>query len=236
MLGRISFWLGSSFYNTIRFVVFGDRPPSFCNERIIEIPWASRKICQFPKSARILEFGNVLGPTLARSGYNVETVDTSDYDEVVRGWTHIRLNICDLDIRDSYDVALSISTIEHVGLGHYGDAIIPDGDRKAVERLAQALRAGGLLYATVPFAPVMTTTWQRFYDLESLQRLFGPHFSFRIEVHAFSGLKWHLVDPDSPEDTNATRMTTEVVTQVALIEATKAPMRSENSRPLKIVG
>ena len=42
-----------------------------------------------------------------------------------------------------FDAVLCISTIEHVGLGWYGDpAERSDGDRRALERLGELLRPG----------------------------------------------------------------------------------------------
>lgn len=220
-LGGIMFWISSATYNTVRSVILGDRPPAFCNERIVEIPWALRKIRQHPTSARILELGNVLGPALTRIGYRVQTVDSADSDEIVSGWTHIRMDVRSLEVQDRYDIALSISTIEHIGLGHYGDPIDPQGDRKAVEHLADALRTGGLLYATVPFAPVAKTSWQRFYDYPSLGRLFNSLFSTRIEVYDFSGIMWRRLRSERRGQKEISEENAGIVRQVALIEAAK---------------
>jgi hypothetical protein len=51
---------------------------------------------------------------------------------------------------DSFDVALSISSFDHDGLGRYGDPLNPDGDLLAMRRAMQLLRPGGLLVLTVP--------------------------------------------------------------------------------------
>ncbi len=156
-------------------------------------------------------------------GYRVETVDTGDCEEVVPGWTHLRLDVCDLDIEDSYDMAVSISTIEHLGLGHYEDPVNPVGDREAVERLAQALRIGGRLFATVPFAAVPTTTWQKSYDLASLRKLFEGNFTFQLDVYVFSGLRWRRAHSNLTNRGRTRKTSADVVRQVALVEAAKIP-------------
>lgn len=77
------------------------------------------------------------------------------------------------------DVFVGISSLEHVGLGHYEmDPIDPYGDIKAVQRLRDALAPGGFLYFDVPYAP--EGYWQkgtkcRIYDDRSLTERFGPH-------------------------------------------------------------
>jgi SAM-dependent methyltransferase len=55
--------------------------------------------------------------------------------------------------RNAYDVALSISSFDHDGLGRYGDPLDPTGDLKAMSRAMGLLRPGGLLLLTVPIGP-----------------------------------------------------------------------------------
>jgi len=49
-----------------------------------------------------------------------------------------------------FDVALSISTFEHDGLGRYGDPIDPDGDLSAMQRMTGVVREGGVMLLAVP--------------------------------------------------------------------------------------
>lgn len=49
-----------------------------------------------------------------------------------------------------FDIALSISSFEHDGLGRYGDRVDPDGDLKAMQRMKQVLRPGGFLLFAAP--------------------------------------------------------------------------------------
>ncbi|MBJ6801179.1 class I SAM-dependent methyltransferase [Geomonas propionica] len=49
-----------------------------------------------------------------------------------------------------YDIALSISSIEHSGLGRYGDPIDPDGDLKAMRKLKSCVAKEGILFLAVP--------------------------------------------------------------------------------------
>ena len=43
-----------------------------------------------------------------------------------------------------------LHVIEHIGLGRYGDAVDPDGDRKAARELARVVAPGGSLLVVVP--------------------------------------------------------------------------------------
>ncbi|MBI4832107.1 MAG: DUF268 domain-containing protein [Candidatus Lindowbacteria bacterium] len=49
-------------------------------------------------------------------------------------------------LRKSFDFVISISTIEHVGLGTCGDPHHDDGDSIAINKLKEALKKGGGLY------------------------------------------------------------------------------------------
>ena len=49
-----------------------------------------------------------------------------------------------------FDAIFSISSIEHDGLGRYGDPINPDGDRQAMSQSRAMLRPGGILFLAVP--------------------------------------------------------------------------------------
>jgi hypothetical protein len=52
-----------------------------------------------------------------------------------------------------WDVALSISSFEHDGLGRYGDPLNPDGDLRAMGEARQMIKPDGLLYLAVPVGP-----------------------------------------------------------------------------------
>jgi hypothetical protein len=66
------------------------------------------------------------------------------------------------------DLALSISSFEHSGLGRYGDPIDPDGDLKSMQDVKNnILKDGGLLVLAVPVG----RDWIDF----NAHRIYGPH-------------------------------------------------------------
>ena len=52
-----------------------------------------------------------------------------------------------------FDAIVSISSIEHAGLGRYGDPLDPNGDVDAMRFCSDVLRPDGLLYLAVPIGP-----------------------------------------------------------------------------------
>jgi hypothetical protein len=53
---------------------------------------------------------------------------------------------------DLVDVIVSFSSLEHSGLGRYGDALNPDGDKEALAQAWCMLRPGGLLVLGAPMS------------------------------------------------------------------------------------
>lgn len=81
----------------------------------------------------------------------------------------------------SYDIAMSISSFDHTGLGRYNDPLDANGDiNDGMNRAMQLLKEGGLLYLTVPIGPDLLV-W-------NLLRRYGPIRLPLLLEH------WELVD------------------------------------------
>lgn len=66
-----------------------------------------------------------------------------------------------------FEVAFSISSFEHDGLGRYGDPINPQGDMLAMQQAARNLVDGGILYLAVPVG-IDAVVW-------NAHRVYGEH-------------------------------------------------------------
>ena len=55
----------------------------------------------------------------------------------------------------SFDVILSISSVDHSGLARYSDELEPDGDLYAMTRTKSLLKPEGILILSVPIGPGM---------------------------------------------------------------------------------
>jgi len=66
-------------------------------------------------------------------------------------------------------------TIEHIGLGRYGDALDVNGDIKAIEELKRVLQNGGsLLFVTPVGKPRIEFNAHRIYSYEQIIKYFSP--------------------------------------------------------------
>ena len=62
----------------------------------------------------------------------------------------MRLLWCQIEL---FDVVFSYSSLEHSGLGRYGDPLAPYGDAEAVAQMWCAVRPGGLFFLALPSYP-----------------------------------------------------------------------------------
>jgi len=87
----------------------------------------------------------------------VQRVWTFEYTTINVDHPRMRATQCQLIARDylagqfdPVDIIVSYSSLEHSGLGRYGDGLNPEGDKEAVAQAWCMLRPGGLLVLGVP--------------------------------------------------------------------------------------
>ena len=75
-----------------------------------------------------------------------------EYEKIKSGHPKLKtMVVSEFDSQvEKFDVAISISSVEHSGLGRYGDPIDPDGDLLAMKSLRNGLNDGGLCFLAVP--------------------------------------------------------------------------------------
>ena len=164
----------------------------YINERSVEVPFVLQHL---PAAGSILEVGSTnssLALQLASLGYQISCVDVRPYE-----FDHPNLYCYQGDIAQlsalphaAFDAAILISTIEHVGLGHYGDTVELT-DRAFFDIVARYLRPGGTMLITVPFGQAFTCGWYRVYDSDALARLTqGYEIVDRRYARRLSLLQW----------------------------------------------
>jgi hypothetical protein len=102
---------------------------------------------------------------------------TTDYNEVK--YDSIRYKFWSIDtLKENiksgfkFDYILNISSIEHDGLGRYGDPINPDGDLETMSLLRSYLKPNGLMFLTVPVgSDAVMFNHHRIYGVHRLPKL-----------------------------------------------------------------
>ena len=134
---------------------FLEAPPG-TDERLIEIPWA---LARLRPGDRVLDVGTAnaepayVAALLGRGAAHITGVDLAEAD--VPGIRTVVADVRDLPFEDgSFDLALCISTLEHVGRDNrvYGAAqeADPEGLADAIDELRRVLAGDGRLVVTVP--------------------------------------------------------------------------------------
>lgn len=107
----------------------------------------------------------------------VSKIDVTDYQPIVIHDKRLEyIPMTDLVTKrppQPYDVIISYSSIEHDGLGRYGDPINPGGDLAAMAEFWTLLRPGGLLLLGVPVAKggLIESNGHRLYSRERIAAL-----------------------------------------------------------------
>lgn len=109
-------------------------------------------------------------PEIALTGVDCRAPNVTEADGRISRIKADALNP-DLFPSASFDAIVSLSAIEHFGLGHYGDPTDADGDSKILANGWRWLKPGGWLYFDVPYDPTgyrVQGTECRVYDDQAL--------------------------------------------------------------------
>jgi SAM-dependent methyltransferase len=150
----------------------GPHPENFIDH---ECAFAARHIYRTnPK--KILDIGSyrhfILG-LLAH--YPVTTIDVRPRKTAGENESLATCDAKKLDLPDgSFDLVLSLCTLEHFGLGRYGDEFDLEADLKAFAEMIRVLKTGGILVFTTTItraAPSVAFNAHRIYDHPLLRAL-----------------------------------------------------------------
>jgi 2-polyprenyl-3-methyl-5-hydroxy-6-metoxy-1,4-benzoquinol methylase len=152
----------------------GDVTLGNVNERIVEIPYAFRALSAIVPGSKILDVGaseSMVSLSLASLGYAVTAIDPRPYP---LEHPHLRVvagEVEQWDADETFAAVLCISTLEHIGVGAYGQTEEADADRAALARMFDLTDPGGILVLTVPVGQAAVNDLERTYDEKRLTEL-----------------------------------------------------------------
>lgn len=106
---------------------------------------------------------------------DIRPMDAVDHPQI--SFLQKDLAVSDPSFRGITDSLSCLHTIEHFGLGRYGDSIDPDGHLKGFQNLVDLLEPGGTLYISFPIG-----------------KKDAVHFNAHRVFHPLSVLSWPLAD------------------------------------------
>jgi len=136
----------------------------------------AQKIFQYnPK--KHLDIGSRLDGFVAHvaSFRKIEVIDIRPQKTIIENIQFSQGDLTNLPkkLYKKYDSVLCLHTIEHVGLGRYGDKIDHEGDIKAIANLKEIVSDGGKLYLSVPIGREERVEFNahRVYNIKTILRL-----------------------------------------------------------------
>lgn len=191
--------------------VAGERPrnlsgPGGTDERVIEIPWC---LSRYTGEARVLDVGYAFAEPSYLAGLvglgAPELVGVDLAEAEVPGLRPVVADIRDLPFdKGSFDLAICISTLEHIGRDNeiYGIGRQDDdrGAARALGSLRRALDRRGRLLVTVPCGEEQDLGWQVQLPPAKWVALFeeAGFVIFEDEIYAVGADGWASVSPFDP--------------------------------------
>ena len=172
---KISYWMAHP--------VLSDKNPTVTFDRhyVFHVSWAVRKVKQIAPGKHV-DIGSSLYFAGTLSAFI--PVDFYDYRPTpinLSGLTARHGDLTNLPFKDGELRSFScMHTLEHVGLGRYGDPVDPSGDIKAFHELSRVVARGGDLLIVVPTGKESRIEFNahRVYAYDDVMSYF-PDFSLR---------------------------------------------------------
>lgn len=119
----------------------------------------------------ILSFGSIVSAFIPVKFYDYRPPDLK-----LSNWQSGFANLTNLPFDSNSQTSIScMHTVEHIGLGRYGDPLDPEGDLKAISELKRIVRPGGdLLFVTPVGRARIEFNAHRIYSYEQIVRYFSP--------------------------------------------------------------
>lgn len=137
--------------------------------------WAARILAQTKPQhhvdfSSILSFSSIISAFIPTTFYDYRPAELK-----LSGWKGAFADLCKLDMADNSFASVScMHTVEHIGLGRYGDAIDPQGDIKAVNELKRITKPGGdILFVTPVGKQRIEFNAHRIYGYELVIEMFS---------------------------------------------------------------
>jgi hypothetical protein len=159
--------------------------------------WAARILARTKPEyhvdfSSILYFGTMLSAFIPVKFYDYRPADLT-----LNNWEGNFADLCNLNIADNeYPSVSCMHTVEHIGLGRYGDPIDPKGDITAVNEIMRITKPGGdILFVTPVGRQRIEFNAHRIYSYELIIEMFSKCSLQEFSLISDSGELIENADP-----------------------------------------
>lgn len=147
---------------------------SFDAHYVYHTSWAARKVKEINSKKHTDISSSLFFSGIVSAFIPVDFYDYRPADLKLSNLTSHHADLTKLKFNTGSIPSLScMHTVEHIGLGRYGDPINPDGDLIAIEELKRVLSEGGSLLFVVPVGqPKIEFNAHRIYSYEQISEYF----------------------------------------------------------------
>ena len=172
----------------------------FDRHYVYHTAWAARKVREINPKVHVDIASSLYFPSIVSAFVPVDFYDYRPAPLSLSGLTTNHADLTKLHFPTGSIASLScLHTIEHIGLGRYGDEVDPEGDIKACTELARVLAPGGSLLFVTPVGHTAKIEFNahRIYTYDLVLKLFPDleltEFSY-VPEHGKNGIAEHA-DP-----------------------------------------
>ena len=152
----------------------------FDTHYVYHTAWAARKVKEIDAEVHVDISSSLYFSSIVSAFKSVHFYDFRPAQLNLSGLTSEKEDLSHLSFKDNSINSLScMHTVEHVGLGRYGDTVDPEGDVGAAHELGRVINKGGSLLFIVPVGrPRIQFNAHRIYSYDMVIDLF-PGFTLR---------------------------------------------------------
>lgn len=193
-------------FESIMPVLFENIPYTrFDTHYIYHTAWAARKVKEIGASVHVDISSSLYFSSIVSAFTPVTFYDFRPAKLNLSNLTSDKADLSNLHFENNSITSLScMHTVEHVGLGRYGDPIDPDGDLRATGELARVVKEGGSLLFVVPIGkPRIQFNAHRIYSYKMVMEMFPSltlkEFSLIPDNALETGIIYNATEKQSDE-------------------------------------
>lgn len=156
-------------------ILFENTPfTRFDTHYVYHTAWAARKVKEVGASSHTDISSSLYFSSIVSAFMPVKFYDYRPAKLNLSGLSSEAANLTNLHFEDNSIESLScMHTVEHVGLGRYGDRIDPEGDMEAAKELQRVVAKGGSFLFVVPIGkPKIQFNAHRIYSYDMVMSMF----------------------------------------------------------------